>query len=215
MGYVSTTRRNLCVTSVSISSSKRLTQLAALLSQLSFAIEIPPVNGRADERTLDVSHRRVSDARVFQTCNRVVRANSGTRTGIAAFSFPGWRRMHEFRRGDGGEVRSSTRAAAVVSRDDTPRLLPPRTSVRDIAGSRERGDVRWKEIGKWPVKVLECGHVACSVSERGAALTRADFLHFHLVVLHPPSPVAASYSRSPGSIHRRTTFVLSLCPPDL
>jgi len=92
-------------------------------------------------------------------------------------------------------------------------LLPP-CIERDIA--REREDGRRKEIRKWPVKVWSArARTRARGSQRQRAwrrLIRADFLRFHLVVAHLPLPVAASYSRTPGSIHRRTTFVLSLCP---
>lgn len=96
-------------------------------------------------------------------------------------------------------------------------LLPPRVEPRDIAGrASERGDGRRKEIRKWPVKVFECARtgtwLAASVSERGAAHTSG------LPSLPPRRSSStftcrhASYSRSPGSIRRRATFVLSLCP---
>jgi len=110
--------------------------------------------------------------------------------------------MHEFRRGEEGwgkvvdlrwslgMIRGVTAAASIE---------------RDIA--RRRGNGRRKEIRKWPVKVLELrGHVALqrNVSE----LTRADFLHFHLVVLRLPSPV-------PSPLPTRAIPRINLPPDDL
>lgn len=100
---------------------------------------------------------------------------------------------HELRRGRRrwGEVVDSR--GRVLSRDDTG-VIAGAHRERDIARRESDGNGRWKEIRKWPVKVLECarGHVDCRISERAANGLPSLLPN---VGLHLPSPVAASYSR--------------------